>query len=202
MPPTIMPPVAVPQDASPFPINPALQEAIDESISFGATIHPITSADYPVLGHLHDQVFGPGALTRTAYRVREGLPRHSAHCRLARDKTGTIIAFIRFAPVRIGGQGGALMLGPLAVASSHANQGHARRLIAEGLTSAAAAGIRLIVLVGDLPYYGRIGFKPVPLGQITMPGPVDLNRMLVLELRPGELAKVRGCVTGNHTDLR
>ena len=44
------------------------------------------------------------------------------------------------------------MLGPLAVARSHANQGHARRLIAEGLLTAATEGQRLVLLVGDVPY--------------------------------------------------
>jgi predicted N-acetyltransferase YhbS len=188
--------------AAPLAMNARLQEAITESISFGVTVHPVTVADYPALGRLHDRVFGPGALTRTAYRVREGLPGHTPHCRLARDQAGSLIAFIRFAAVRIGGDGGVLMLGPLAVTPSHANQGHARRLIAEGLASAALAGIRLIVLVGDLSYYGRIGFVPVPLGQMSMPGPVDLMRVLALEMHAGALASFRGGVTGDHTGIR
>ena len=30
-----------------------------------------------------------------------------------------------------------------------------------------------MLLVGDEPYYGRVGFKVVPKGRATMPGPVD-----------------------------
>lgn len=178
-------------------VNAALAEAVAESLSNGATAHPVTVADYPALSALHDAVFGPGALTRTAYRVREGLPLHTSHCRLLRDPSGQLIAFLRFAPILIGASGGALMLGPLAVAPSHGNQGHARRLIAEGLQSAAAAGVRLVLLVGDLPYYGRIGFVPVPPGQIRMPGPVDPGRLLVFELLPGALADYAGLVAGD-----
>lgn len=178
-------------------INAALQDAIDESKSFGATSHPVSPADYLAIAALHDTVFGPGSLTRTAYRVREGLGFHTPYCRVARDKTGRIIAFLRFAPVRIGGRGNNLMLGPLAVAPSFGNQGHARRLIADGLTSARTAGIDLVVLVGDLSYYGRIGFVSVPLGQIRMPGPVDPTRMLAFELAPGSLAETEGVVAAD-----
>ena len=39
-----------------------------------------------------------------------------------------------------------------------------------------------MVLVGDEPYYGKAGFKPMPKGQVTMPGPVDPARLLVAEL--------------------
>jgi predicted N-acetyltransferase YhbS len=86
------------------------------------------------------------------------------------------------------------MLGPLAVAPSHANQGHARRLIVECLAAASAASERLVLLVGDLPYYGRLGFVPVPPGRIRMPGPVDPARLLAKELAPGTLAEVEGVV--------
>jgi predicted N-acetyltransferase YhbS len=178
--------------------NAALTEAVAESISFGATTHPVTRGDYADIGALHDRVFGPGALTRTAYRTREGLPYHTPHCRLARDRNGHLMAFLRFAPIRIGGVGGALMLGPLAVAPTHANQGHARRLIADGIVSAARAQLALILLVGDLPYYGRIGFAPVPIGQIQLPGPVDLARLLTFDLTPAATTRYRGLVSGDR----
>ena len=45
-----------------------------------------------------------------------------------------------------------------------------------------------------MPYYGRFGFKPVPPGQITLPGPVDPARLLALELVPGALAATTGMV--------
>ena len=42
-----------------------------------------------------------------------------------------------------------------------------------------------MLLVGDVAYYGRVGFKPVPKGRATMPGPVDYSRLLVAELVDG-----------------
>ena len=39
-----------------------------------------------------------------------------------------------------------------------------------------------MLLVGDLPYYGPLGFVSVPHKQVTLPGPVDPDRVLVMEL--------------------
>jgi predicted N-acetyltransferase YhbS len=47
-------------------------------------------------------------------------------------------------------------------------------------------------LVGDEPYYGPLGFKRIPRGQITMPRPVDLDRLLAHELVPGTVERLKG----------
>ena len=50
-----------------------------------------------------------------------------------------------------------------------------------------------VVLVGDETYYARAGFARIqPMGRITLPGPVDLSRVLGLELEPGALDGVAG----------
>lgn len=163
----------------------------EQSAALGITTHPVTPADYAGIGALHDIVFGPGALTRTAYRIREGMAYHTRFCRLAAHGP-RLMGFVRFAPILIGGVDGALMLGPLAVHADYANQGHARRLIGEGLDAARRGGVKLVVLVGDRPYYGKLGFVPVPIGQMTMPGPVDYARLLAYELEAGTMARFRG----------
>lgn len=62
------------------------------------------------------------------------------------------------------------MLGPIfAVDPDFRGQGHGRQLIREALDDAKAAGLSLVILVGDLPYYARSGFKPVPIGAIQFP---------------------------------
>ena len=157
----------------------------------GVIDRPVTPADYAAMGRLHDRVFGPGALTRMAYRIREGGAHHSPFCRVAHHEA-TLIAFVRFTPVVIGGSGSALMLGPLAVNPSFENLGHARRLLGNGAGAAKTAGIALVVLVGDLAYYGRLGFVPAP--HITMPGPVDPERLLALELAEGALGRFAGVI--------
>jgi predicted N-acetyltransferase YhbS len=88
----------------------------------------------------------------------------------------------------------AALLGPLVVDPIEKGKGIGRALVQEGLARARAEGFGLVLLVGDMPYYGRFGFQPVPFGQITLPGPVDPARLLALELIPGTLAGAAGQV--------
>jgi predicted N-acetyltransferase YhbS len=62
------------------------------------------------------------------------------------------------------------------------------------LKDAKTKGHRLVLLVGDEAYYGRVGFKAVPKGRASMPGPVDYSRLLVAELVDGAFAGVSGAV--------
>ncbi len=166
-------------------------------MSPNVTNRPLTPADFPAVSRLHAKVFGPGRFTRTAYRVREGAPALSPYCRVALlgDR---LVAAVRFTPINIGRVGGALLLGPLAVDPDLAGQGFGKRLIGEALEAAKADGVKLVVLVGDVPYYGRFGFSPVPLGQITLPGPVDPQRLLAAELQPGTLAAFNGVIAAQR----
>ena len=157
----------------------------------------LTPADLPLVSKLHATVFGPGRFTRAAYRVREGTPPISRFCRGA-FLADRIIASVRFTEVAIGGQGGALLLGPLAVHPEFAGKGFGRGLVAEALVHAKDKGVRLVVLVGDEPYYARLGFHPVAPGKITLPGPVDPRRLLAAELEPGALATYDGLVTAQE----
>jgi len=65
----------------------------------------------------------------------------------------------------------------------------------KGLADAKKLGYRLVILVGDAPYYARVGFGPVPPGRLTMPGPVDPSRLLYRELDIGAFGRARGAVT-------
>jgi predicted N-acetyltransferase YhbS len=159
---------------------------------------PVAPADLPLIEELHARVFGPGRFTRTAYRVREGTPPISRFCRAA-FLDGRMVAAVRFTEIAVGGAGAALLLGPLVVAPEFAGQGFGRQLIAEALERAKADGVRLVVLVGDEPYYGRFGFRPVPPGQITLSGPVDPRRLLAAELEPGALAGYRGAIVAKRS---
>ena len=154
---------------------------------------PAQSDDLDEIVALQSRAFSPGRFARTAYRLREGTPMLSPFCRVARAGD-RLIAAVRMTPITIGGEPGALLLGPLAVDPEWAGRGYARRLVAEVLDTARAAGERLVLLVGDMAYYGRLGFSPVPPGQIRLPGPLDPARLLVAELQAGACARFRGMV--------
>jgi predicted N-acetyltransferase YhbS len=149
--------------------------------------------DEAALSQLSAQAFGPGRFGRTAYRIREGVAPVSP-LSLTAWLDDRLVGGIRFTAVTIGGEGSDLLLGPLVVDPVHKGKGYGKALAAEGLARAGTQGFRLVVLVGDMPYYGRFGFVQVPPGQIRLPGPVDPARLLALELVPGALGNATGLV--------
>ncbi len=154
-----------------------------------------TPHDQSALDDLNERAFGPGRFARTAYRVREGAV---TDCRLNLCATigGRIVGSVNFTPIAIGDKPGALLLGPLIIDDEHKNQGHGLRLMLAGMDRGRRLGYRLVILVGDRPYYARAGFAPTPAGRIVMPGPVDPERLLCAELVPGSLAHYQGAVRG------
>ncbi len=150
-------------------------------------------ADALSISRLSERVFGPGRFARTAYRVREGSPHVSPYCQLM-EANGVLIAALRMTAISIGGCDQALLLGPLAVDPDHENRGFGRQLIAESTAAARAGGMRLILLVGDLAYYGRLGYVAAAPGQILFPGPVDPARVLIHELVEGAGQEYAGLV--------
>src|SRR5262249_24436514 len=94
-------------------------------------------------------------------------------------------------PIRVG-ESRALLLGPLTVEPPFRRRGIGLALMERALQEARQRGHRLVVLVGDAPYYAKAGFRRVPKGQARMPGPVDPDRLLVAELSEGAFAGVSG----------
>jgi predicted N-acetyltransferase YhbS len=139
---------------------------------------------------LLDTAFGPGRYAKTAYRLREGT-RPIPELSFVALRDGEVIGSVRFSAITLGGAP-ALLLGPLAIHPDHKNRGHGLALMRAGLERAKAAGHRLVVLVGDEPYYARAGFARLPAGRVQLPGPVDPARLLGLELVPGALEGVGG----------
>ncbi len=154
----------------------------------------VAPADLAAISKLHAHVFGPGRFVRSAYRVREGKGFYSKYCRVA-DLDGRLIATLRLTEISIGGLRGAALLGPLTVDPEFAGQGYGRKLVAEALEQMNHDGVKIVVLVGDEPYYGRLGFRPVPPGQIKFTAPVNPSRILAAELAPGALANYRGQIS-------
>src|SRR5262245_40172727 len=156
------------------------------------TILPETADDAPAIERLHERTFGPGRYTRTAYRLREQLAHRLELSFTARIGT-LLVGSVRLMPIRIG-ETAALLLGPLTIEPPFRDRGIGRALIARSLEAARLRGHRLVVLVGDEPYYGGSGFKRVAKGSVTMPGPVDPARLLVAELVDNACEGVAGAI--------
>jgi len=145
---------------------------------------------------LHDLSFGPGRFAKTAYRMREGVSRVASLSFVAFatvEGTSRMVGSIQYSPLVIGGQKG-LLLGPLAMDPSVRGEGGGLELMRTSLDAARAEGHRFVILVGDAPYYSKVGFLPVPPGKIMLPGPVDKSRLLYCDLVPGAFESVSGAV--------
>jgi predicted N-acetyltransferase YhbS len=154
------------------------------------TLEPETPDDAEPIQRLNERVFGPGRYARTAYRIRERAEADPGLSFVARVGT-LIVGANAMTPIRIG-EFPALLLGPLIVEPVFRSQGIGEALVIRSLSEAKAAGWKLVILVGDEPFYARMGFQRVPPGQIVLPGPVDPARLLYCELEPGALATARG----------
>ena len=141
---------------------------------------------------LYDLCFAPGRTALSSYRLREGVETVDALCGVLRDADGVLAAAIRYWPVEAGGQD-ALLLGPVAVHPTRQGEGLGGLLITESLAEARRLGWERVMLVGDVPYYGRFGFAK--LDGVVMPPPTNPDRVLGLALKRGAWDGVAGPVT-------
>lgn len=155
-------------------------------------ILPEQPDDGPAIERLYERTFGPGRYARTAYRLREANEHRRDFSFTARIGT-LLVGSVRLTPVLIG-DAPALLLGPLTIEPPFRDRGIGRALIEAALEAARKGGAKIVLLVGDEPYYGRMGFKRVEHKRVELPGPVDRDRVLVAELQPGAFVGVAGAV--------
>jgi predicted N-acetyltransferase YhbS len=156
------------------------------------TILPETADDALPIERLHERTFGPGRFARTAFRLRERIGHDLSLSFTARVGT-LLVGSLWLTPVRIGNDK-ALLLGPLTIEPPFRDRGIGMALMQRAIAEAKERGHRLIILVGDEPYYARVGFKRIPRGRVKMPGPVDPARLLFLELAENAFEGVSGYV--------
>jgi predicted N-acetyltransferase YhbS len=146
--------------------------------------------DSPVIESLHADLFGPERTKRAAYVLREGVP-HDPALSFVATHAGRLAASVRMTPIRIGGRP-ALLLGPLAVVPEHKGNGAGKALVRMALDAARGRGHTVVMLVGDLPYYGPLGFTFLGRDVITLPAWVDPDRVLVAGLTEDALKGLGG----------
>jgi predicted N-acetyltransferase YhbS len=144
--------------------------------------------DGPLVDALIARAFGPGRFAKVSERVRE-LATFAPELSICAWREGRLLGVARQWRVRVG-ERPVVFLGPFAVEQGERSAGFGARLIERACEAAAAAGESHVLLVGDAPYFARVGFTAAPGRQVVMPGPVDQRRVLVRALRAeaGELA--------------
>ncbi len=139
------------------------------------------------------QIFGPGMYARAAFVLREGVAPEP-HLSFVALEGERIIGTVRQTKIMIGNKP-ALLLGPLGVLPEFNNTGIGRRLMEASLQAARedednTAGI--VLLVGDLDYYQRFGFRQIAAEKVVMPRPVEIGRILACELEDGAFLAANG----------
>ncbi|MEO1702543.1 MAG: N-acetyltransferase [Pseudomonadota bacterium] len=143
---------------------------------------------------VHTTVFGPGAHTRAAFRLREQGP-HDLAASFVAMKDDELIGTVRMTPVvSVAGQKG-FLLGPLAVLPNWQNVGLGKALVESAVLAAKDSGwANYVLLVGDAPYYASLGFKVCAPGRVALPGPVDPRRLLIHSLGDFDPANINGMI--------
>jgi len=150
----------------------------DVPVHAAPTFRLATAEDDDWVEGLQALAFGPGRFARAAFRVRERFP-HDKSLSLISEIDGLRVSSVWMTPISLSGVNGYL-LGPLATDPAYRNKGAGRLLVREVCRMALARGQgSFVLLVGDEPYYGPLGFRHTRMGAIRFPGPVDPARVLV-----------------------
>lgn len=156
------------------------------------------AGDAPAREDLLDRCFGPQRRLKASERLREGrLPAHGLAFTM--EDGGELVGTVRLWNIDVGNNCGALLLGPLAIDPALQGGGLGGSLLRTAVSHARVLGYDAILLVGDAPFYARFGFNAGLTRCLSMPGPVERERFLGLELRPGALENARGTIVGIGT---
>lgn len=142
---------------------------------------PEIPSDGSAVEALLDCAFGPGRFVKISERVREfaDFAPELSVCALAGER---LVGVCRIWRVRVG-EDRVAFLGPLAVDPEARSVGLGAELVARACAAAEAAGEAGVLLVGDEPFFRKLGFAPAP--GVVLPGPVDQRRVLTLAFDGG-----------------
>lgn len=167
-----------------------------------SVLHPVYLSETPSHNHviktINDEAFGPGRHVRAAERVREQGP-HDLKLSYVALVDDDIVATVRLTPVNAGSLAGHL-LGPLAVRPAFKNLGIGKELVRISVAEALRLGSEGVILIGDPPYYGPLGFVPVA-ARLDFPGPVDRRRILVASNFDDVQARLNGTIGWRSTEV-
>ena len=159
------------------------------------TIRAEISSDIAQREALLTAAFGAKRFRKTSEKLR--VNRVPALAFTALDANCKLIGTVRLWNIIAGSAGSSLLLGPLAVNCQNQKSGIGRTLMEAAIFASRDYGADSILLVGDEPYYSRFGFSAALTRSLHLPGPVERNRFLGLELEPQALDDAEGLVAAS-----
>ncbi|KAF0092815.1 MAG: GCN5-like N-acetyltransferase [Hyphomonadaceae bacterium] len=130
---------------------------------------------------IYAKAFGPGRFTKAAAVLRAGNACIYGLSRVVFAETNDgekLIGGCRLWRIIDAQDNKAIFLGPIAIDGEYQGLGLGAQLMQEVLAACDASGQKLIMLVGDMSFFGQFGFEIVPENQISLPLPVAQNRLL------------------------
>lgn len=130
---------------------------------------------------IYANAFGPGRFTKAAAVLRAGNACIYGLSRVVFAETNDgekLIGGCRLWPIIDAQDNKAIFLGPIAIDGEYQGSGLGVQLMHEVLAACDASGQKLIMLVGDMSFFGQFGFEIVPENQVSLPLPVARNRLL------------------------
>ena len=151
------------------------------------SVRPEAEGDAASIHRLHAAAFPTDAEARLVDSLRGA---GKAVVSLVGVSGESVVGHVLFSPVS---PGRGLGLAPIAVLPEFQKRGIGAALIEEGIETCRKAQFGFLVVLGAPGYYTRFGFRrALDLGLENEYGARD--EFMVLELRPGGLAGVRGLV--------
>ena len=175
-------------------IDPLLsQPAADPAAPLAPVVRAERPEDAEWIEALQAECFGPERFARASYKIRETIPLDTSLSMVA-EIGGEPVASVWMTPIQIGGVQGYL-LGPLTTNPAFRKRGAGRLLVREvSALALARPNVRFVMLVGDEPYYGPLGFAHVRSNGIEFPAPVDPNRVLIMTQDPSLVFSLSGAI--------
>ena len=176
-------------------LSPTCASGLHPIRSLDLRLAPEREQDRAAVDALIDAAFGPGRYAKSAERLRERCIAHPG-LSICAWEGATLVGAVRLWPVRLGGLR-LLFLGPIAVERARRSHGLGAELVQQACGAACAAREAGVILVGDMGFFGPLGFEPVPAARVQFPGPVDPHRVLWLALSAGALDGAGGALQGD-----
>ena len=147
-------------------------------------------SDLPALEPLYRSAFPDEDLLPLVHKLLGGTQLvQSAVCAVEDEIAGHIIfTMCELAPQ----PANVALLGPLCVLPAYQKQGLGSDLVREGVENLSRKGTRLVLVLGDPAYYGRLGFKPDTKIAPPYPMPEEWKDAWQSLMFPGEVDQLRG----------